>query len=63
MRLLIDSQNMLKSSFMKFFTEMIAYIDSYFNKNVTFYQTISYFGQTNIDSLTWHQVTQCIELI
>ena len=63
MRLPIDAQNLLKSSFMKIFTEIIAYIDSYFNKNITFYQTISCFGQTNIDSLTWHQVTQCVELI
>ncbi|CAF4568473.1 unnamed protein product, partial [Rotaria sp. Silwood2] len=63
MRLPIDTQNRLKSSFIKFLSAIIAYIDSYFDKNITFYQTISYFGQENIEGLTWHQVIQCVEII
>ncbi|CAF1396996.1 unnamed protein product [Rotaria sp. Silwood1] len=63
MRLPIDTQNRLKSSFIKFLSAIIAYIDSYFDKNITFYQTISYFGQENIEGLTWHQVIQCVEMI
>ncbi len=44
-RLPADTQKMLKSSFIKFLSKIITYIDSYFDKNVDFYRTISYFGQ------------------
>jgi hypothetical protein len=62
-RLPIDTQNMLKSSFIKFLSRIIVYIDSYFDENVMFYQTINYFSYENIQALTWNQVNQCVDML
>ncbi len=62
-RLPPDMQNKLKTSFIKFLRAIICYIDSYFNQNIILYQTISYFSFQNIESLTWNQVTQCVDLL
>ncbi|CAF1150096.1 unnamed protein product [Adineta steineri] len=62
-RLPTDIQKTLKASFIEFLHAIISYIDSYFDQNVTLYKTISYFGFQNIDSLTWDQVTQCVDLL
>jgi hypothetical protein len=61
-RLPIDTQNILKSSFIKFLNKTISYIDSYFDQNVVFYRTIGYFGQENIEALQWNHVIECIEM-
>ena len=61
-RLPIDVQKDLKSSFIKFLTSIITYIDSYFIKNIDFYRTISYFRQ-GIENLTWNQIVQCLDFI
>ena len=61
-RLPIDVQKELKSSFIKFLTSIITYIDSYFNNNIDFYRTISCFGQ-GIENLTWNQISQCVDFI
>jgi hypothetical protein len=63
LRLPSDKQEVLKSSFAEFIHKVIDYIDSYFNKNVNFYRSISYFGQVNIQDLSWDQVIQCVEQI
>ncbi|CAF3544752.1 unnamed protein product, partial [Rotaria sp. Silwood2] len=56
-------QKTLKTSFIEFLRAIICYIDSYFDQNVTLYQTISYFDFQNIESLTWNQVIQCVDLL
>jgi len=53
----------LKESFIKFLRSIICYIDSYFDPNVVLYETISYFDFRNIESLTWSQVVQCVDLL
>ncbi|CAF4692644.1 unnamed protein product, partial [Rotaria sp. Silwood2] len=62
-RLPSDIQKTLKTSFIEFLRAIICYIDSYFDQNVTLYQTISYFDFQNIESLTWNQVIQCVDLL
>ncbi|CAF4165969.1 unnamed protein product [Rotaria sp. Silwood2] len=62
-RLPSDIQKTLKTSFIEFLRAIICYIDSYFDQNVTLYQTISYFGFQNIESLTWNQVIRCVDLL
>ncbi|CAF3066045.1 unnamed protein product [Rotaria sp. Silwood2] len=62
-RLPSDIQKTLKISFIEFLRAIICYIDSYFDQNVTLYQTISYFDFQNIESLTWNQVIQCVDLL
>jgi hypothetical protein len=63
MRLPSDKQPVLKSSFMNFLIKIINYIDGYFNENITLFRSISYFGQGNIQDLTWNQVEQCVQMI
>ncbi|CAF3187739.1 unnamed protein product [Rotaria sp. Silwood2] len=62
-RLPIDTQNMLKTSFIEFLSKIISYIDSYFDQNVVFYTTINYFSYENIETLTWNQVIQCVDML
>ena len=63
MKLPFDKQQVLKSSFMKFLIKIIDYIDGYFNDNTPLFRSISYFGQENLQDLTWNQVEECVQMI
>ena len=53
----------LHSSFKCFIRTVIEYIEKYFDKYKFFYQSISIFGELEIDKIEWNHVQQCCTFV
>jgi hypothetical protein len=55
--------NALKKSFRSFIRSVINYIEKYYNKNASFYQSISVFNELNIEKIEWRSIQHCSTFI